>query len=179
MVAGSRPKCARARGPWTSAEVRCLLTHWRTIDDRELVQRLSPRSWRAITVKAKMLGLPQGMPAGCESFSAAMRRTGYDRCQLQRILSRCGVPIHGRGVGRQYRWAYVSRSLVDRAVADQMRLESLLHAASRLRISRVVLARLVRDRGYPIVHRQSTRLPPETYDRIVDAYRQQTKRCAA
>ncbi|MEM3018024.1 MAG: hypothetical protein QXO25_04000, partial [Candidatus Bathyarchaeia archaeon] len=126
--------CAMARQYWTPEETQYLLTHWHRVSQWTLMKHLRPRTWKSIVAKAARLGLPRGVPQGCESIASAARRTGYCAQTLVNILHKYGVEIRYcymfyRKNKRLKPRRYVDSFEVDEAIEKHMSTETL-HAAA-------------------------------------------------
>jgi hypothetical protein len=118
---------------WTRAEVATLRDGWHEYGPRGLKARLPGRTWFAIRQKAEALGLPSGVPQGCESLYACAQRTGFHLATLRRVLAAGGVRVRVRypaaRSGARHHYHYVERDEADAAVAAWLATETVRSAA--------------------------------------------------
>lgn len=159
---------------WTEEELRQLRECWKEMSARSLAKRLPGRKWYAIYHKAQDLGLPMGPPQGYETFSHAAKRTGFTRSSLGPLLKRHGVSLwHGyrRLLADASRHYYVDPYDVDQAIAADLKLENIAHAAVRVGLSKTYLGKLLCRHGYRLGKGKRARLPPEVFDRVASESR--------
>lgn len=142
------------------------------------MKHLRPRTWKSIVAKAARLGLPRGVPQGCESIASAARRTGYCAQTLVNILHKYGVEIRYcymfyRKNKRLKPRRYVDSFEVDEAIEKHMSTETL-HAAAAARgiHSRGLWQKLKRRGLLPekpdgYKRRPPIRLPSHLYDMVI------------
>lgn len=87
-----RPR-ATPRTKWSAHEETTLKFEWHLATRAELVRRLPGRSWCAIWLHARAIGLPSGPPEGCYTIKETVRRLGIDRRTLLAALAAAGVPV--------------------------------------------------------------------------------------
>jgi len=137
--------------------------HWRKDDDHRLrmlwdahigivaIANALGRRVTSVAWRAAGLGL-SAVPTGCETFSAAQRRTGYYGDTLRRILDASGVPIYMSLSKRpnhygNYTHSYVEPTDVDDAVRRWLSTETLHVAAQRVRVCDATLQRWLAEIG--------------------------------
>jgi hypothetical protein len=164
----------RTRRGWTRAELRALREGWHELGPRGLRRALPGRTWSSIRQKADDLGLPSGVPQGCESLAACAARTGFHHSTLARILEAGGVRVRvtyprGKpGCQRQPRH-YVERDAADEAVARFLETETVVEAARRRGLHPSTLADWLGDAGELRPERRHGRLwrvPGAVIDRV-------------
>jgi hypothetical protein len=104
----------------------------------------------AIYTRAKLLGLPLGVPRGFESLDAAARRAGVHPRTMRRILRWAGKKIRRKlsePLPRSFHRLMVDQLDVDEAVAAWTRTEPVEAAARRLGIDPVRLRARLRKVG--------------------------------
>lgn len=171
---------------WTPRQIAVLRMEWHEVSPRVLREKLGGRTWYAIAQRAHLLGLPFGVPQGCEAIHPAAKRVGVAHETLVRILTAAGVRLHRwypepvarrpRTTARRAPRRYAERDEIDAAVAAWLDTEVLPGAARargvhpqtlRGRMLRLGLA----TRGEGL----SVRRPSEVYDRAMVGYRPRRK----
>lgn len=120
---------------WTPSEDRRLALLWDTDLSLRQIARELGRLETATYRRAGEIGLPLGIPEGCESVKAAVERVGYNsNWQLERVLAWAGMKVHRvrtprpRGVKARH---YVEACDVDEAMGRWNDTEPLERAAER------------------------------------------------
>jgi phage antirepressor YoqD-like protein len=170
-------------GRWSAQEKSTLIEMWHEYTERAIRHALRGRTWRAIRVKARELGLSSGVPQGYVSLCDAAERIGYDIKTLRKILDQSGVRIHRRytdtrpGKGQRYYRHYVEIDDAIDAVAKHSEIETVRAAAIARGIHRNKLQSWLIAEG-AIEKRQGNRphrIPSEIIDRVVAKYRPQSR----
>lgn len=151
---GSVIKCAQREGivrhrRWTPEEDERLRMLW---GERSIafLCRTFKRPESGIYFRAWKIGIRKGPPQGKEYIESAMRRTGFGRSTLLRILQWAGVKVYRPSRQQRcarYHFGYVDPFDVDAAVARWCATETLYGAAKRHRIHPGKLARRLRAVG--------------------------------
>lgn len=170
---------------WTPADIRKLRTLWDSTDPLSKIAKHLGRSEYSTYGKAKQIGLPLGVPEGCEYLQAAAARTGYRTEDLRRILKRAEIEIHLVRTDRSRRTKhsrhYVDPFEVDLAVEKWHDTETVKFASSRHGISDWTLGKWLKDAGVPRRNRKRNehwRVESAVIDRVV-AERFPTSKVAA
>lgn len=158
---------------WTRSQDLKLQDLWESGQRLVSMARELGRSPRAVSLRARELGLGIVAPAGYETLTAAVVRTGFNTSyQLRRVLRWAGVPLHvSRSFAprRVYRRHFVCPEDVDAAVAAWMRSESASGAARRVRCTRRTLLKRLERAGVEKGRARSKfwRLDPADVDRAM------------
>jgi len=177
---------------WTEAERAVLLREWHEVGQRTLRAKLPGRSWVAIRDKARVLGLPAGVPQGHASVASLARRLGYTHVTLRRLLAEHGVALktlyrsgsrRGRP-GRACPRRYVELDAAEAACAARAATETI-HGAARVRgVDEAALYKRLRASGALEVregHRPGSahRLPSAVIDAALIGYRHRKRAACA
>jgi hypothetical protein len=168
---------------WTQEEVRTLVDYWHEVNQRTLREKFPSHSWASIRYKARAIGLPSGVPQGCESLKTAAKRIGYDTRTIEKMIELAGLRLHraysditrlAQGVVR-----YVSTDDMDAAFELWSQRESVEKASAARGVSRNALKSWLIKEGV-IVERgrgqtASHRVPSAEIDRVVAKYRPQSR----
>jgi hypothetical protein len=119
---------------WTDLENARLRRMWHSYSVRQLAQRFGRSEW-GVWEHARHIGLPLGVPRGCEYFTEACERTGFHGRSLWRIIRWAEVvttatPVKPGALNRQRRY-YVDPFDVDEAVKKWLATETIDAAARR------------------------------------------------
>lgn len=146
--------CAQRQGlvrhrRWTEEENEKLRMLWGERSIAEL-SRIFKRPESGIYFRAWKIGIRTGPPQGKEYIETAMRRTGFTRASLRRILRWAGVKVYRpsrKTEGAAYHFGYVDPFDVDDAVTRWCGTETLNEAAKRHGICPDTLARRLSEAG--------------------------------
>ncbi len=166
---------------WSEEQIATLRNQWHVTDISVLAKKIG-RSRTSIVLMVKKLGLKRGIPEGCESITAAARRTGFDVPTLRNVLSFAGVHVsksqtmdkkkrHSRFVS--FRQHHVDSFSVDEAIEKWNQSELVSGAADRRGISdHVLFNRLARDGiiDKPNIGRRCYRVPTVLIDQTIAKY---------
>lgn len=151
----------RGQVAWNQAEIAVLMREWHDVTERTLRTLLAKarpeirkRTWLAVRQMAKKLGLPSGVPQGCETIKQAAARTNYSQEGLAALLKRQGVMMrrmystgrvrkHGSPYSR--RWAETEE--IDAAIARELQLADTGYWARQYGIGTSNLRQILRRRG--------------------------------
>jgi len=134
---------------------------------------------RKVYERGKFLGLPMGVPRGCEFIWDAAKRTGFHSTQIRAILKWSGIrPIVPKSRPRSKLWrsTCVDSFKLDEAIARWLSLESVRSAAGRRGVSVNSLWRRLKKAaasGADIPPQPGPgctwRIPTETIDQVLSA----------
>jgi hypothetical protein len=170
---------------WSPTEDAILRREWHDVGARTLKGKLPGRTWHAIRGRAILLGLPLGIPQGCETVWAAAARTGFSYDGLEQVLAWAGVrlryayPAENRGVFTPGKHAhrFAERDEVDEAVRRWLRSEHLAPAARERGIHPETLRAWLAAEGLvppvrgPGERRSRLRILTEDIERVIAARR--------
>lgn len=163
----------RSQPQWSIEEDAILRREWQELGMRSMRAKLRGRTWLAICLRAKRLGLPTGTPQGCCTIREAARRAGYSPEGLTALLRRQGVQVKMRPgwtattVSRKH-FCVVWDDVVA-AIAAEQRADAVTvgEAAERIGRSHEQTRRLLRAAGIPLPGRgRKARLTTADVQRI-------------
>lgn len=161
---------------WTPVDDKRMQLLWGTVSLKQLAQVLG-RTVQTTYWRARVLGLPCGVPDGCEYLHSAAKRTGYTTGQLRRILGAERVRIArtiSRPPSRARSYHYVDPIDVDDAVARWLSKEDVEPAARERGLCGDTLRKLlVADGQVPPKRRRRARwrVSTDVIDRVVAEWR--------
>ena len=161
-------RCAR----WTREETAILTREWGDCRKRALREKLPGRTWVAICLQARRLGLPP-RDQGRVACARLAWRFGCHLKQLLEVCALAGVRVtkvesEARKPGARHRWLRVDPIAAEHAWRAWCDLESM-HAAARVRgVVPCTFWRWARDAGLTVPGRpgRARVFPSELLDRV-------------
>ena len=129
------------------------------------------RSEESVHRRALKLGIA-GIPSGGERISASVKRCGFKRDQLKRILKWAGVELHPvlpTGMRKKQRRQWVEKTDCDDAIAKWASSETVQRAAIRIGISWPTVVRRLERGGLNVEKYRcgcTIRIPSDVLDGV-------------
>jgi hypothetical protein len=174
--ARARKLSAATRPHWTEAEDVALEKLWADTSTRAIMKAIPGRTWKAICMHAKDIGL-EGRWQGYVTVAEAAKRMGYHHAAMTRLVEMSNIGVFtrvSRSDGSKFKHRMVEWDSILEFVTNHLKLETPAQTSARTGIPTFTLNKWIAAAGLSPGRRGvQARMPREQMDALIAQHREE------